>query len=132
MKRGPPRAELGLASCPACGDPTMRVANNKHGFPCAYCHKCDTQFAPRAEAGSLKLLGRVHTWSNPQAAELMLGDDDREHLAPTSPATPAKLPPHLARPQPKTTSTPPRPSSPPATPASTPPAKRKSWLDEDL
>ena len=134
MKRGPPRAELGLASCPACHDATMRVATNKHGFPAAYCHKCDTQVAPRSERGSLLLLGRIHTWTNREAAELMLTADDREHLAPGDAPKAGQLPPHLARPQPKNTSTPPRPSSPPATPAPAPPTppKRKSWLDEDL
>lgn len=147
MKRGPAGAELGIASCAACHHDTMRVANNKHGFPCAMCHRCRTQFAPRGEDGSLKLLGRIHTWTNPQAAELMLGPDDRDGLAPRGLAKAATLPPHLARPetgskakQSSTPSSTPRPSSPALateTPAPSPPApaKRKTWrdlLDEPL
>lgn len=147
MKRGPPRAELGIASCPACDHETMRVANNKHGFPCAYCGSCKTQFAPRAEKGSLALMGRIHTWNNPEAAALMLSPDDRAGLGAGLGKKPGKLPPHLARPetgskakQSSTPSSTPRPSSPaPATetPAPSPPApaKRKTWrdlLDEPL
>jgi hypothetical protein len=139
MKAGPPRAELGIASCPTCGDAVMRVATNKHGYPCAYCKTCDTQVAPRAELGSLKLLGRIHTWNNLTAAELMLAAEDRAALAVE--AKPAgKLPPHLARL--KSTSTPPRPKSPSSTPTPTPstkpstepapPATTKSWLDKEL
>jgi hypothetical protein len=140
MKAGPPRAELGIASCPTCGDAVMRVATNKHGYPCAYCKTCDTQVAPRAELGSLKLLGRIHTWNNPEAAELMLTADDRTAMAGGG----GKLPPHLARL--KSTSTAPRPSSkpkpssapttsdsPPKPAPATPPAPAtKPWWDQEI
>lgn len=130
MKRGPPRAELGIASCPACDHETMRVANNKHGFPCSYCGSCKTQFAPRAEKGSLALMGRIHTWNNPEAASLMLDAGDRDGLAPGASKKPGKLPPHLQRSSSPAT---PAPKAKPPAPSSTAtPATRRSWLDKPI
>jgi hypothetical protein len=135
MKRGPPRAELGVASCPTCGHDGLTVSTNKHGFPGAFCKECETQFQPRSETGSLMLIGRIHRWTNQPAAELMLADEDRAALARVK-ATPApQLPQHLARPSskakpssaPKSSETPSSPA--PATPA---PAKPKPWYDREL
>lgn len=135
MKRGPPRAELGIASCPSCGHDGLKVATNKHGYPAAYCRECETQFQPRSETGSLMLIGRIHRWTNQPAAELMLEDGDRAALAKVK-ATPApQLPQHLARPKPSSTTAPRPNSTPPATPpAPTPtsPAPKKPWYDREL
>jgi hypothetical protein len=140
VKRGPPRAELGVASCPTCGHDGLKVATNKHGYPAAYCRECETQFQPRSETGSLMLIGRIHRWTNQPAAELMLADEDRAALARVK-ATPApQLPQHLARPssspaprpssKPKPSSAPETTPTPPTPAPATPP--KKPWYDREL
>jgi hypothetical protein len=109
--------DIGIRSCPMCHAPLL-VKTNKHGYPGAYCTACDTQFQPRADIGSLLLLGRVHTWTNQSAAAVLIEPADRAALQPSATLTPPRLPPHLSR---STTA-----------PATATPSPRKSWLDRQL
>src|SRR6185312_12308314 len=114
MRAGPAATFIGTASCPLCHAPMM-VKTNKHGWPAAYCDGCDTQFQPRAEKGSLLLIGRIHTWNDAGSAAQMLGPADAVGLRPTTTGVLPTLPPHLKAPN---------PSSP-----TLPKPKRTSWLD---
>ncbi len=126
MNKGPGGAPLGKASCPLCHSP-MLVANNKHGYPAAYCRECETQFQPRGARGSLLLLGSVHEWTNDKAAEQMLAVEDVVAMKPATAAIAPQLPKHLMAAIRKESG--PRP---PEIEAARPKPKRRSFLDTPL
>lgn len=120
MKRIAKDVVIGEGCCPLCNS-IATVKTNKHGWPYMWCRVCRIGQQPRSEMSSRLLLGKVHSWANPElAAQLLDADDVPQMVPPQRPIAP-QLPPHLL----------PIPANDP-TPAPRKKRAATSWLDREL